>query len=144
MSSVLESYKKDFFLLLEAGFIAINMQDEDSAKKLFDACQILDPHHAFPKIGMGYMHLCKLELAKATSFLNEALKMEPENQLAKSLLAVCKTMNPSEQKDGEKQLEELSKSSDADIKKLADIATDFSKKIYAKGSSPANPTHKKK
>ena len=139
MSSTIESYKKDFFLLLEAGFIAINMQDEDSAKKLFDACEVLDPHHAFPKIGMGYMHLCKLELAKAISFLNEALKMEPENQLAKSLLAVCMTMNPSQQHDGEKQLAELSKSSDSDIKKLAEVATDFSKKIYAKAKSPANP-----
>jgi Tfp pilus assembly protein PilF len=144
MSSVIESYKKDFFLLLEAGFIAINMQDEDSAKKLFDACQTLDPHHAFPKIGMGYMHLCKLELAKANLFLNEALKIDPENQLAKSLLAVCMTMNPTQQQDGEKQLAELSKSSDADIKKLADVASDFSKKIYAKASSPANPTNNKK
>jgi hypothetical protein len=143
MPSILESYKEDFYLLLEAGFIAINMQDEDSANKLFQACQILNPKNTFPLVGLGYKHLCKLELAKAQSCFKEVLKLEPENQLAKSLLAVCMTMNPKEHIEGEKKLEELSKSQDADIKKLADIAMDFSHKISPKNKSPAHPKQAK-
>ena len=58
----LNKFKDDFFLFLEAGFIAVNQADEDAAVKLFKAAQLLDPQQSLPQIGFGYLHLHKLEL----------------------------------------------------------------------------------
>ena len=83
----LKQYKEDFFLLLEAGFIAVNAADEDSAIKLFKASELLRPESTFPKVGFGYMHLCKLELKQAVALFREVLAKEPENEMAKTFLA---------------------------------------------------------
>ena len=61
----LKKYEEDFFLFLEAGFIAINQADEDSAVKLLKTCELMQPENPLIKIGFGYLHLHKLELKQA-------------------------------------------------------------------------------
>ena len=50
MSQTLKKFKEDFVLLLEAGFVSIMHEDEDSAVKFFKAAQLLDPENVMPKI----------------------------------------------------------------------------------------------
>jgi len=134
----LKKFKKDYFLLLEAGFLAVNDADEDSAIKLFRAAQLLEPKATFPRVGFGYMHFCKLEIAQATDVFNEVLEKEPDNEVAKTLLGLCLSMNPSSTSKGEKLLESTEKSShDTGVKKLAHTALDFVEKFVKKAPSPA-------
>ncbi len=135
----LKNYKEDFLLLLEAGFIAINAADEDSAAKLFKAASVLNPDSTFPKIGFGYMHLCKLEVKQATSAFREVLAKEPDNEMAKTFLGICMTLIPTELAEGERSLHELSNSSDTGIKKLANMAIEFAEKFVKKAPSPLQP-----
>ncbi len=139
MSDALKNYKEDFFLFLEAGFVAVNAADEDSAVKLFKAAEILKPESTFPKVGFGYMHLCKLELKQATAAFREVLAKEPDNEMAKTFLGICMTLIPTELSAGERSLEELSKSNDSGIKKLAGIAIEFAEKFVKKAPSPLHP-----
>ena len=136
---LLETYKEDFFLLLEAGFIAVNAADEDSAIKLFKSAELLRPESTFPKVGFGYMHLCKLELKQACNLFREVLSKEPNNEMAKTFLSICLSMIPTEMAKGEKDLESLTKSGDSGIKKLASTALDFVEKFVKKAPSPVQP-----
>ncbi len=135
----IKNYKEDFFLLLEAGFIAVNAADEDSAVKLFKAAEVLTPESTFPKVGFGYMHLCKLELKQATANFREVLAKEPDNEMAKTFLGICMTLIPNELAAGERSLSELAKSSDSGIKKLANMAIEFAEKFVKKAPSPLQP-----
>jgi hypothetical protein len=139
----LKNYKEDFLLLLEAGFVAVNAADEDSAVKLFKAAEVLKPESTFPKVGFGYMHLCKLELKQAIAAFKEVLAKEPDNEMAKTFMSICMTMIPNEVSAGEKSLEELTKSSDSNIKKLADMALEFAEKFIKKSPSPLQPQQPK-
>ena len=139
MSDALKNYKEDYFLLLEAGFIAVNAADEDSAVKLFKAAEVLRPESTFPKVGFGYMHLCKLELKQATAVFRDVLSKEPDNEMAKTFLGICMTLIPTETAAGEKSLEELAKSGDTGIKKLASMAIEFAEKFVKKSPSPLQP-----
>jgi hypothetical protein len=126
MKKGLEKYTDDFFFLLEGGFIAIKNTDEDSAIKLFRACELLRPESTFPSIGFGYMHLCKLELKQAAAMFTRALDKEPENEMAKTFLGIVLSMNPTETAKGERILSEMAKSaSDKGIKELSNTAIDF-------------------
>ena len=89
----LQKYQEHFILLAEAGFIAVNQGDEDAAVKLFKAAALLDPKNLLPKIGMGYIHFCKLELNQAVSIFDGILKEDPNNEMAKTLrgLALAKS-----------------------------------------------------
>ena len=119
-------YDNDYFLFLEAGFVAVNRLDEDSALKLFMAAQILRPDNVFPKIGYGYMHMCKLELKQAEEMFSSVLKVEPNNELALSFLGITKGFMPNKVSEGEKILESLEKvTKDDDMKKLAHMSKDF-------------------
>lgn len=126
MSKILEAYAKHFLLLLEAGFVAIKRSDEDSAIKLFTAAEKLQPTNVMPKIGFGYLYLCKLELKKSIDHLEQALKMEPENELAKSILGIAYSFTPEGKIKGEQLLTQISKkSSSSEIQKLSDSALTF-------------------
>ena len=125
MEKNIKEYEKDFWLLLEAGFVAVNNIDEDSALKLFTACIVLKPESTFPKVGFAYMHLCKLELKKAAALLEEVLKENPDNEMAETLLGITLSMMPKGGAKGEKLLEKATKSSQGDIKKLANEAIHF-------------------
>jgi hypothetical protein len=141
----LQQYKDHYILLAEAGFIAINQADEDSATKLFKASSILDPQNVLPKIGMGYMHLCKLELKQAAKIFEGILEKDPHNEMAKAFLGVSLSLNPAEVIKGEKVLEEAAhKSKDPMVKNLAKSALDFVEKFVKKAPGPAaGETHKK-
>jgi len=134
----LQSYKEDFFLLVEAGFIAVNQFDEDAAIKLFKAAELLNPANTLPHLGKGYMHLCKLELKAAIALFEKILAQEPDNTMAKTLLGLSLSFNPTEVAKGEKTLEEALKSSDDKMtKNLATTALEFVRKFVKKSPSPA-------
>ncbi|HSW86648.1 MAG TPA: SctF chaperone SctG [Rhabdochlamydiaceae bacterium] len=135
----MQTFKDDFILLCEAGFVAVNQADEDSANKLFRASELLNPDNALPKIGKGYLHLCKLELKQACKIFEEILAKDPGNEMAKTFLGLSFSLNPNEVNKGEKILEESSKKSkDPLIKKLAENAIDFVEKFVKKSPTPAH------
>jgi len=143
-NDLLKNYNDDFFLLLEAGFIAINSADEDSAIKLFKAAEILRPENTFPKVGFGYMHLCKLELKQAIALFQDVLAAEPNNDMAKTFLGLCLSLLPNEFAKGEKTLESMARSDDSGIKKLANTALEFVEKFVKKTPGPAQPQQPKR
>ena len=145
----LQSYKEDFFLLVEAGFIAVNQFDEDAALKLFKAAELLNPSNTLPLLGKGYMHLCKLELKAAIPLFEKILAQEAENAMAKTLLGLALSFNPTEVGKGEKTLEEAFKMADDKMGQgLATTALEFVRKFVKKSPSPAqtasgnNPSQK--
>ncbi|MBM3196108.1 MAG: SctF chaperone SctG [Chlamydiae bacterium] len=146
MSDFIKNYKEDFVLLLEAGFVAIMHQDEDSATKLFQAAQLVDPQNVMPKIGLGYMHFLKLELQPAIIYIKQALAKEPNNEFAQALLGVCMTFSTDMGKQGVEMLHKTqTKSHDPEIRNLANNATDFYEKFIKAPPSPAEiSAHKRK
>lgn len=132
----LTKYKEDFILFLEAGFIAVNQADEDSALKLFKSAELLNPSSVLPKVGVGYLHLHKLDLKKACKAFEEVLEQEPKNEMAKAFLAIALTLGPSTLTKGEEMLLELSKTKDPLIKQLGSTATGFVETCLKKPPSP--------
>jgi hypothetical protein len=130
-------FKDHFLLLCEAGFIAVNQADEDAAVKLFKASSLLNPANTLPKVGMGYMHMMKLELKQACKLFDEVLAVEPDNEMAYAFLGISYALTSSELNKGEKILEETAhKSSDPMIKKLANTAIDFVERFIKKAPTP--------
>ncbi len=144
MSTLLEKHKKNFFLFLESGFIAVNQADEDSARKLFKVSELLDSSNSLSQIGIGYLHLHKLELKECIRNFEEVLKKEPHNEMAKSFLGIAMSMSPDHTKQGEKILHETLKSSDKGIKSLSNTAINFVDKFIKKEPSIAEVKEKKK
>ncbi len=137
-----KKYKEDFILLAEAGFIAVNQADEDSALKLFRAAELLDPDNILPKIGFGYLHLHKLELKQAVKRFEEVLEIDPQNEMAKAFMGLCLSMMPNSIDKGEKLLEStLTKSKDPQIKQMAGSAIDFVEKFIKKTPGPASKSN---
>lgn len=134
-----ETFKKsndDYYLFLESGFVAVNHADEDSALKLFMACQILRPDNVFPQIGYGYMHLCKLELKLAEEMFEKVLKKDPKNEMATTFLGICKSMMPGKTSEGEKILEACGKNTSGDdVKELVARSQEFIEQYVKKGTS---------
>jgi tetratricopeptide (TPR) repeat protein len=140
----LQKFKKDYILLAEAGFIAINQADEDAAIKLFKAAQLLDPENALPKIGIGYLHLCKLELKQAAKAFEEILETDPSNEMAKAFLGLSLSLNPKDIARGEKVLTDSAKHAhDPMVKDLAENCLEFVEKFVKKTPTPAE-VHKPK
>lgn len=134
----LQKYKDHFVLLAEAGFIAINQADEDAAIKLFKASELLNPANTLPKIGLGYLHLCKLELKQAAALFEGILAKDPANEMAKAFLGLTLSLNPTELSRGEKVLEESASSAkDPMVKELAKNSLDFVERFVKKAPSPA-------
>jgi predicted TPR repeat methyltransferase len=136
-------YREDFVLLLEAGFIAVNMADEDAALKLFRASELLEPENVLPKVGFGYLHLHKLELKQACKAFEEVLDVEPHNDMAKAFLGLALSMQPNTVTKGEKMLEQTVKSKDPLVKKLAHTAIDFVERFIKKTPGPAGEGRRK-
>lgn len=135
----LKQFKDHFVLLLEAGFIAVNQADEDSAIKLFKASELLNPQSTLPKIGLGYLYLHKLDLKQSCKMFNEVLTIEPHNEMAKTFLGLAMTFTVDKVSEGEKILSETAtESSDKEMKTLAETALDFVEK-FIKKTSPLNP-----
>lgn len=133
----LKTYKEDFILLAEAGFIAVNQADEDAALKLFRAAELLNPDNVLPKVGFGYLHLHKLELKQAVKIFEEVLHKDPQNDMAKAFLGLSMSLMPNAIDKGEKILEQTLKSKDPLIKRLSGTAIDFVEKFVKKTPGPA-------
>ena len=146
----LQKFKDQFLLLCEAGFIAVNQADEDAAVKLFRASALLNPKNSLPKIGMGYLHMMRLELKQACKLFDEVLAEEPHNEMAKAFLGISYSLTSTEMSKGEKMLEQTAKKAeDPMIKKLSQTALDFVEKFVKKSPSPvelqkSTPKPKKK
>ena len=132
-----KDYKEDWILFLEAGFIAVNQMDEDAAIKLFKAAELLNPESVLPKVGIGYLHLHKLELKQACKAFEEVLEKEPKNEMAKAFLGICMSLSPASMDKGEKILQQTHKSHDPMIKQLSGTAIDFAEKFVKKAPTPA-------
>jgi tetratricopeptide (TPR) repeat protein len=128
--------------LLETGFIAVNQSDEDSALKLFKAAKLLDPKNILPDVGLGYLYLHKLDLKQACAMFEKVLEVEPENEMAKTLLGICMSLAPPSLKKGEKILDEMCKAHDPMIRQLSETAVSFVEQCIKKSPSPAE-TQKK-
>jgi len=137
-----ESYKQDWLLLTEAGFIAVNQMDEDTAFKLFKAAETLHPEKTLCKVGYGYLYLHKLDLKNACKAFEEVLQMEPKNEMAKAMLGVALSLGPATLERGEKILEETHHAKDSFVKNLSDSATSFVGRFLKKNPGPAGG-HKK-
>ncbi len=135
--SATKKYKEDWLLFTEAGFIAVNQADEDSALKLFRAGVALNPENTLPQVGFGYLHLHKLELKQAVKVFEQVLDKEPENEMAKAFMGICMSMMPNAVGKGEKILEQTLKSKDPMIKNLSHVAMDFVDKFVKKSPGPA-------
>lgn len=140
---MLNHYKDEFTLFLELGFIAVNHADEDSAVKLFTAAEMLRPSEVLTTIGFGYLHFCKLEIQPAIQMFEKALKKEPNNPIAKSLLGFCLALHPGDTNKGEAMLEELkSHTKSKEIKELDSVLLQFIKEfVKKKPSSHKNMPH---
>ena len=142
--SVLDQYKDDKLLFLEAAFIATNQTDESSSLKLFAAAKLLDKNNLMIEIGYGYLALHKLELKEAISKFESVLKKDPKNEMAKTFLGIAISLTQKDLLKGEKILHETSQSDDKEVKKLAGIALDFIDKFLKKEPSPVETQKAKK
>lgn len=140
----LQKFKKDFILFAEAGFIAVNQTDEDAAVKLFKAANMLDEKNLLPKIGLGYLHLCKLELEEAAKAFQEALAVNPQDELANTLLGLVGALAQKGGMKGEKILEKAAKSNTDPLnKELAETSLNFINR-FVKKPGPIQPAPRKK
>jgi tetratricopeptide (TPR) repeat protein len=130
-------YKEDFILFAEAGFIAVNQADEDAALKLFDAAALLDAKNILPKLGVGYLHLHKLELKQAIEKFDEVLNIDPDNEMAKAFKGLSYSLMPNAVTKGEKILEETCHSTDPLIKQMSQTAMEFVDKFVKPKPGPA-------
>ena len=118
--------------------------DEEAAVRLFTASELLNPESTLPKVGMGYLHLHKLELKEACKMFEEVLHKEPKNEMAKTFLGICLSLSPASLTKGEKILEQTIKSHDPLIKRLSDTAIDFAEKFMKKPPTPVQGQRKSK
>lgn len=141
----IERFKEHFVLLLEAGFIAVNQADEDSAIKLFKAAALLNTKSTLPEVGIGYLYLHKLELKQACKAFESVLQREPSNDMAKTFLGLCMTMTADQVSKGEKILTETAQSSsDPQVKQLAENTLHFVDTFIKRSPPPASPPAEKR
>jgi tetratricopeptide (TPR) repeat protein len=134
----LSQYKDDYINFLEGGFIAINQADENSAMKLFKACDLLRPDLSLTEVGRGYLHLHKLELKQAIAIFEEVLHKDPVNELAQTLLGIALSLTPDQGMKGEKILETMGKqTADSQVKKVCHTTLDFVDHFIKKAPGPA-------
>lgn len=134
---LLEPFIEDFGLLIEGGFVATKQLDENSARELFHAAQVLKPDSAAPKVGLGYISLNKLELKDAEEMLKEALEMDKEHHLARAFLGITYLLNDAKREEGQKLLEEaMEKSDDPAIKELGETSLAWADSDLKKNKAP--------
>lgn len=134
--NLLKNFRDDFALLIESGFVAVKQLDELSASQLFHAAHLLEPDHPVPAIGMGYIALNKLEIARATEIFTSVLDEAPEHELARALLGICYLLKKGTRKEGENLIAELEKeAADPTIVNLCKLSLQWSEKDL-KGAKP--------
>lgn len=134
---ILEPFQEDFKMLLEAGFMAVQQQDEPNARKLFHAAGALRPEHSAPKVGLGYIALNKLQLKEAEEVFEDILKVDPENQLARAFLGIAYLLSEPKRGDGEKLVKEaMKKTDDQTIVTLCQTSLDWADKDLKRTAAP--------
>ena len=138
---ILKDFREDYALLVEAGFVAVKQLDENGARYLFKAAELLNPSNVASQLGIGYIALNKLEINEATKIFSAIVKKDPEHYLAQTLLGICYMLTKNKLKEGQKLIQDAkSKSDEPTIKTLADICMVWADKDLAvKASSPFMP-----
>ena len=133
-----KEFQKDFGILIESGFIAVKQGDEDSASKLFNASKTLNPDHSAPDIGLGYIHLSKLEIKKAKEIFQKVIDKEPNNYLALTFLGLCLMLGKTDMAKGENLVNKaLNNSDDPAIQHFAQTVLTWKKEFFNK--EPVTP-----
>jgi len=140
--SLIDYFKDDFVLLIEAGFVAVKQLDEIAARRLFKAAELLNPDHPASQLGLGYIALNKLQVNEATKIFETIITKDPSHYLAQALLGVCYMMSKNKRKKGEELIEDAkAKSDDPTIQNLAKICSEWANKdLKSKEFSPLMPT----
>ncbi len=132
-----QDFRQDFALLVEAGFIAVKQLDEISAKRLFQAAQLLNPTSTAPKVGLGYICLNKLEVKEATKIFEEIVQQEPEDDLSGTFLGICWLLTKPKRKKGEKLILDIMKrTTNPTVKNLGAISLEWAEKDLCKKEVP--------
>lgn len=130
-----KQFAQDVPLLVEAGFIAIKHVDETAAKCCFYAAILANPDESLPVIGLGMIHLFKLELDEAKELFNAVLQKEPYNDMAKTMLGIAHLYSISDEglKEGKELINEATHhTEDAEVKQLGKYSQDLMKEIKKK------------
>jgi hypothetical protein len=126
-------FDADFAMFVEAGFVAANQLDENSAKMIFAAAQALRPESTAPKLGLGFIALNKLEVKEAKKLFVEVTTEEPDNLLAQTMLGICHLLVPESRAKGEELIKAiLEKTDDPTTVNLAKVALEWSDKDLKK------------
>jgi len=137
VDNLVDDLKKDFAMLVEAGFVAVKLLDEMSATRLFCAAHVLNPTSTAPKIGLGYICLNKLEVKEATKIFEEVTVEDPDNELAQTFLGMCWLLTKPKRKKGEKLIGEIiKKTTNPTIKNLGTISLEWAEKDLKKKDVP--------
>ena len=139
--SLLDEFKEDFSLFIEAGFIAIKQLDEIAARRLFKTAELIYPDNLASQLGLGYVALSKLQVAEATKIFENIQKLDPNHHLAQALLGICYLLTKNKRKKGEQLIEDAkAKSDDPTIHNLAEVCIEWSNKdLKTKALSPFSP-----
>ncbi|MEC8306540.1 MAG: hypothetical protein VXZ72_01620 [Chlamydiota bacterium] len=131
--------KKDFFLLLEGGMLAIKQQDEERAKALFDACESLHAEHHLVDIGRGYLHFQMLEVNQAITCFEKALEKEPNDPIANVLIGMASAFTKDNVEEGERRLRSALSNQEIpdDVQGLAHSSLDFINQFVKPSPGPA-------
>ena len=133
---IITELRGDFAALIEAGLVAVNQLDEDSAIKLFSAAQVLEPESTAPRVGFGFIALNKLEIEKAIGLFQVVVNHEPEHHLARAFLGISLSFDPKTRPQGEKLIQEAkSKTDDASVKNLCSLSLEWIEKDLKKKSA---------
>ncbi|MFN0065323.1 MAG: hypothetical protein ACKVOH_03695 [Chlamydiales bacterium] len=114
MTTLLEEFSSDLALLVESGLIAIKQGDEESAKKLFNAADVIDPTKVSKKMGFGLIALHKMDVKGAKKHFEEILIIEKKNYRAKAFLAFAHILSVLQDGTTDEKI--------ASLKKAADLA----------------------
>lgn len=133
---IIAELRGEFASLIEAGLVAVNQGDEDSAIKLFSAAQVLEPDSSAPRVGFGFISLNKLELEKAIDLFQIVVDQEPNHHLARTFLGISLAFDPKTRQRGEKLIQTaFEQTDDASVKHLCEVSKAWIEKDLNKKSS---------
>ncbi|MFI0434109.1 MAG: tetratricopeptide repeat protein [Parachlamydiaceae bacterium] len=134
-TGIMDEFKDDFSLLIEAGFVAVKQLDEVSAVRIFQAAQAISPSNTAPQIGMGFIAINKLDIKRATQIFEGVTQKEPDNHLAQTFLGICYLLTKGGRKKGEKIIRDtMDVTTDPTIKNLAVVSLEWTEKDLSQKS----------
>lgn len=135
VKKIIAELRGEFASLIEAGLVAVNQGDEDSAIKLFSAAQVLEPDSTAPRVGFGFISLNKLEIEKAINLFQVVVDQEPEHHLARAFLGISLAFDPKTRLKGEKLISDANKKTEDDsLKHLCHVSSEWIEKDLKKKS----------